>query len=411
MKVQKGAERVSDAVAEDTFDVARLRGLYPAIGDGTAYLDGPFSAMQPESVIRSIAAALRGSPAQPGARTVRSRRTATTVTQARQALADLVGGTPECVQLGSTLAALNTQLAEVASWNWRFGDEIVLSRLDSGSTRNPWERAARSAGAGIRWAEVDLESGELPTWQYERLLGPHTRLVTVSLANPALGVVPDVRAIADLAHSHGALVLVDLGAAIPHVSIDLLEIGADIVAFSTATFGGPTVAALVTRPALLDEITDGTGRVAPTAEIGPLPVELLGGVTAAVDHLAGMDEFARGSRRDRLVSSINAAGHYTAGLLEHFTYGLSHQPHVTVLGGLHDRLPVIAFTVAGHSPESVADALSRLGVSVWTGWTDQSALLESFGADELGGAIFAGFMPHTTPAEIDLLLDGLYTLR
>jgi len=218
-----GRALVSELAIAPTFDVGRVRGLYPTLGNGPAALEGPFGARQPESVIRAVIGTLRGSPAQPGARTARSRSAAVVVNEARAAFADLVGGRPDFVYFGATLTALTAQFAEILTWNWRLGDEIVLSRLDTSAIREPWQRAARAAGAAIRWAEVDLETGELPAWQYDRLIGPHTRLVTIALANPALGVIPDVRAITDLAHSHGALVVLDCGAAVPHMPIDIAE--------------------------------------------------------------------------------------------------------------------------------------------------------------------------------------------
>jgi cysteine desulfurase family protein (TIGR01976 family) len=402
---------VSNVVVTPAFDVGRVRGLYPTLGSGPAALEGPFGARQPESVIRAVIGTLRGSPAQPGARTARSRSSAVVVDEARAAFADLVGGEPQYVYFGATLTALNSQFADIVSWNWRLGDEVVLSRLDSNAVREPWGRAAHAVGAAVRWAEVDLETGELPAWQYDRLIGPHTRLVTLALANPALGVIPDVRAITELAHAHRALVVLDCGAAVPHMPIDIHDLGVDAITVSAGSFGGPTVSALITRHRLLAELTYGTARVSSSPEIGPLQVELLSGAAAAVDHLAGLDQDARGTRRERLVTSIRAAGLHTSSLFDYLEQGLRHQPHVTVLGSLQQRLPVLAFTVARYTAEQAADALARSGVAVWTGTTQVDALLEAFGADEQGGACFVGLMPHTTTAEIDLLLDGLFAMR
>ncbi|MCU1658795.1 MAG: cysteine desulfurase family protein subfamily, partial [Pseudonocardiales bacterium] len=164
-----------------SFDVARVRGLYPTVGTGTAHLDGSFSALQPESVIRAIIATLRSSPSQPGSRSSRSQRSATSVLQARRAVADLVGATPDSIVLGHSVASLLLRFATLLSRDWQFGDEVVLSRLDADVNLRPWIRAARAAGGVVRWAEVDLETGELPAWQYEQLINRRTRIVTVPL--------------------------------------------------------------------------------------------------------------------------------------------------------------------------------------------------------------------------------------
>ncbi|MDT4907265.1 MAG: hypothetical protein QOD31_624 [Pseudonocardiales bacterium] len=394
-----------------SFDVARVRGLYPTVGAGTAHLDGCFSALQPESVIRAIIATLRSSPAQPGSRSPRSNRTATSVLHARRAVADLVGATPDSVVLGDSLATLMPRFAELLSVDWQLGDEIVVSRLDADVNLQPWLRVARAPGVIVRWAEVDLETGELPTWQYEQLITARTRIVTVPLGNPATGTVPNVRAIADLAHRHGALVIVDAGAALPHMPLDLAALGADLIAVSAASFGGPTVAAIAARPGLLLEMEGELALPVPQRfELGPLPIELLDGLTAAVDHLAGLDERATGTRRSRLVASLAAAGDYERALFEHLDAGLRSLPGVTVLGSATDRLPVAAFTVARRSPDQVGDFLQRRGVSVWTGPAGMTQLMRALGVDEMGGASYLGLMPHTTFSEIDQLVTALEQL-
>lgn len=393
------------------FDVARVRGLYLSVGGKTASLDGPFGALQPESVTRAIVATLRSAPTQPGSASIRSQRSAASLAHTRGALADLVGSTPESVVLGGAATTLHMQFAELLQRDWKLGDQLVLSRLDSDGVIRPWLRAARAVGASVRWAEVDLETGELPAWQYQTLITPHTRLVSVPIGNPATGTLPDVRVVAELAHQVGALVLVDVGGAAPHIVLDVAALGADLMTVSAASFGGPTLAAMIARPGLLRELADRASRSTPQPyELRPLPVELLDGVTASVDHLAGLDEHAKGSRRERLAISVPLAGGHTAQLWEYFDSQVSKFAHVTVLGGSGPRLPLFAFTVDRRSPAQVGEFLANRGVSVWTGPSGMTQLLTTYGVDEFGGAVFAGFMPHTTQTEVDRLLDGLAEL-
>lgn len=395
-----------------SFDVARTRGLYPTAGTATAHLDGGFSALHPEAVIRAIVSALRSSPTQPGSASERSKRAARTVAHARQAVADLVGVRPDDVVLGHSTSTLMVRFATVLARDWQLGDEVVLSRLDSDLTVGAWLRAARGSAAVARWAEVDVETGELPAWQYAGgLINERTRVVNIPLANPATGTVPNVRAIADLAHAYGALVVVDAGAALPHMPIDVEALGADLITISATTFGGPTVAAVGAAPGVLDRMDEDPRLPIPQRfEFGPLPVELLDGLSAAVDHLAGLDEWASGSRRERIVASLTAAGAYEKRLYEVLDRGLRSIRGVTVLGTTTDRLPMAAFAVAGYEPAHVGDYLQQRGISVWTGPSGVTELLTAFGADESGGAAFVGVMPHTAVREVHMLLEALESL-
>ena len=391
-----------------SFDVARVRGLYPTLGAGIAYLDGNFSALQPETVIRAIITTLRSSPTQPGSRSARSQRSATTVENARRAIGDLVGASPDCVVLGANVPTLIDRFAGLIAHEWQLGDEIVISRLDDDSNVRPWLAAAKTVGAIVRWAEVDVETGELPEWQYDRLLSRRTRLVTVPLANLSTGAIPDTRRIADLAHAAGALVVVDAGASLPHMPLDMEELGADLLGVSISGFGGPTVGAMVAREGLLYEIDeDSTAPVPQRYELGELPVELLDGVVAAVDHLASLDEWATGSRRQRLVASLTATGEYERQLFTLLDRRLRAIPGVTVLGSPTRRVPLVSFAVDGHKPSEVGDFLQSRGVSVWTGANGMNHFMTALGADELGGTVHAGLMPHTTRSEVEQLARAL----
>jgi cysteine desulfurase family protein (TIGR01976 family) len=405
-------EWATERAGRMSFDVARVRGLYPTLGSSMAQLEGPLGALQPETVIRAVITALRAAPAQPGSRSTRSRRSAAMINAARSAVADLVGApNGDSVVFGGNPSTLMMQFVAALSADWQLGDDIVVSRLDSDSVLRHLLISARAIGVSVRWAEVDLETGELPEWQYDRLITPHTRIVTIPFANPITGTVPKVRAIADLAHAAGALVIVNAGAALPHMPIDMDALGADLVSVSISSFGGPTMAAMIARPGLLTELGGDGEPVRPEQyELGALPVELMDGITAAVDHLAGLDDTAIGSRRQRLIRSLTAAGAEASRVFASLLTQLDSIPAVTVLGRPGDRVPVAAFTVSGYRADQVAEHLARQGVAVWTGAHGQQELVAAFGADELGGPVLVGLMPHTTQSEVDLLISGLKKL-
>jgi len=393
------------------YDIARVRGLYSTIGSGTAYLEGALAPVQPQSVVGALIATLRQSPAPAGARTTRSKRAASSIVAARAAFSDIVGARTSDVVLGGNVADLTVRLAVSLSADWQLGDEIVLSRYDGDAAVLAWRRVAHEKGVIVRWAEVDLESGEVPAWQYRRLIGPRTRLVTVALGNPTTGALPDLSEITALAHKRGAMVVVDAGVAVNHVPLDLADLDVDVLLLSATAIGGPSVAAFATRPGLLEEIVPDSVRPASRAfEPGTLPIELLEGVVAAVDHLADLDSTATGTRRERLLWSVTAAGEHTAGLYATLDKGLRQIPGVTVLGSSVDRLPVLAFTVDGRTAEEVGDALNSKRIAVWTGSVGLSELARSFGLDEVGGAVHVGLMPYSNTAEVTRLLDALNSL-
>src|SRR6202012_2947745 len=99
----------------------------------------------------------------------------------------------------------------------------IVSRLDDEANIAPWLRAAHRYGAKVKWAEGDIETGELPTWQWESLIGKSTRWVAVPSASGTRGTVTDLRAMTKLVHDVGGLVIVDPSAAAPYRLLDIQE--------------------------------------------------------------------------------------------------------------------------------------------------------------------------------------------
>src|SRR6185437_10629638 len=274
------------------------------------------------------------------------------------------------------------------------GDEIVVSRLDHDANVRPWVQAAARHDVTVRWAEVDPDTTELPAAQYGGLLSERTRLVAVTAASNVVGTRPDLPAIAAAAHAAGALVYVDGVHATPHVPVDVAALGADFYATSAYKWSGPHIGAVVADPAVLETIHPDKLAPAPAAvpgrfERGTAAFADLAGVAAAVEHLASLGrgpDLVVGTRRQRVLGAMG---------------------HVTLYGSAARRAPTAFFTVAGHSPQQVAEHLAARQVNVWDGDNYAWELAGALGLRDSGGAVRAGLVHYNDQADVDRLLAGV----
>ncbi|NIH86061.1 cysteine desulfurase-like protein [Amycolatopsis granulosa] len=397
------------------FDVARIRGLFPALGDGWIHFDGPAGMLVPEQVASAVSTAMRAPVSGPGGAFPASQRAESIVTAARRAVADLVGADPAGVVLGSSAAVLLRRLVDALSERWTLGDEVVVSRLDEQANIVPWTHGAKRVGAVVRWAEIDIENCELPAWQYENLVNARTKAVAVTAASGAVGTRPDVPTIAEFAKRVGALVVVDATAAAPFVPLDMNALGADVLVVAAQAWGGPAVSALVFRdPDLLERLPsaslDPGARGPARLELGPHAYPLLAGLIASIDYLAGLDDAATGSRRERLVTSLGSAKSYHAGLLAQLSTELRALRHVMVIGDAMRRIPALAFTVMGKKAPEIAEYLASQGLCAFAD-LGTSGVFAALGVGEVGGAVRIALAHYSNVFEVNQLARVLEELR
>ncbi|WP_433870847.1 cysteine desulfurase-like protein [Saccharopolyspora sp. CA-218241] len=396
------------------FDVAAVRGLFPALGDGWVHLDAPAGMQVPEQVATAVSTAMRAPVSGPGGVFPASQRAEAIVEAARRAIADLVGANPAGVVLGPSSAVLLQRLADALGDGWMIGDDVIVSRLDHPANVAPWQRAAQRSGSSVRWAEVDIETCELPTWQYQDLITPRTKVVALTAASGAVGTRPDVRPAAAAAAEHGALVVVDASAAAPFMPVDITSMGADVVAVNATSWGGPPVGALAFRnPAMLDQLPsvalEAGARGAERFELGPHAYAQLAGLVASVDYLAGLDDAALGPRRERLLTSMGSVKSYQAGLLAHLTSGLRRMGHVMVIGDAMRRVPSMAFTINGVKAEDAVEHLADRGVCAFAD-PGTHGVFAVLGVGEVGGAVRVGLAHYTNAHEVEELLRAVAEL-
>jgi cysteine desulfurase family protein (TIGR01976 family) len=398
-----------------SLDVSAVRAGYPALADGYAYLDGAAGTQVPTTVIDAISAAYRSGLGNTDGAFPASERSDAITAECRRAVADLAGGDPAGVILGPNMTTLTYRLACTLAKDWRPGDEVIVSKLDHDANVRPWVHAAQRAGATVRWAEVELPSGELDPGQYDALLTERTRLVAVTAASNIIGTRPDVTAITAKAHAAGALCYVDGVHATPHGPADVTALGADFYATSAYKWSGPHIGAVVADPLLLetlrpDKLVPAPDSVPERFEQGTLPFADLAGVTAAVDHLAALDAAVTGTRRERILASMAAAEAHEQGLFARLLDGLAAMPGAVLYGKAHRRTATAYFTIEGRTPAQVAGHLARARVNVWNGDNYAWELTGVLGIRDTGSAVRAGLVHYNDRSDVDRLLASVAEL-
>jgi cysteine desulfurase family protein (TIGR01976 family) len=286
-----------------------------------------------------------------------------------------------------------------------------VTSLDHDANIRPWVLAAERVGATVRWAEFDTDTGELAAETFDEVISSRTRLVAVTAASNAIGTKPDVAAISQRAHAAGALTYVDGVHATSHGPIDITRLGADFYACSTYKLFGPHTGVVIADPARLERLAP--DKLAPSPNVvpdrferGTPPFELLAGVAAAVDWIAGLTD-APGTRRERVISALTAVEAYLSGLLERALEGLSAIRGVRLLGAARRRTSTISFVVDGHHPREIARRLAGEGIAVWNGDNYAYELMQRFGLRDSGGAIRASIVLYNDRDDVDRLLEAV----
>ncbi|MFF3409304.1 cysteine desulfurase-like protein [Streptomyces sp. NPDC002742] len=395
-----------------TYDVGALRAEIPALLSGVAHFDGPGGTQTPARVAGAIADALTGPLSIRGRLTPGEANAEGLVQGFRQAVADLVGGHPTGVVFGRSATQLTYDFSHTLAKDWAPGDEVVVSRLDHDANIRPWIQAAQRAGARVRWADFDPETGELPPSAVGDLLTDRTRLVAVTAASNLIGTVPDIAGISRLVHRYPrALLFVDGVHYAAHAFVDLARLGADFLVCSPYKFFGPHHGVLTASPELLEELRP--DKLLPSAdvvperfELGTLPYESLAGTTAAIDVIAGLGTVTTGGRRDRLRSAFAAIERHEGALRERLEAGLAELPGVTLRSRAAHRTPTLLLTFDHRDAADAPPFLAARGVHAPAGSFYAVEASRHLGLGDSGG-LRVGLSPYNDQDDVERLLEGL----
>jgi cysteine desulfurase family protein (TIGR01976 family) len=400
-----------------TFDVQAVRDQFPALGRvyngrGVVYFDGPGGSQVARQAIEAITGYMERGGANLHGVFPTSTETEEMLADTRMAAADFLGAAPDEVAFGANMTTLTFEISRALARGWDRDSEIVVTELDHRANVDPWLVAAAEQGARVRWVSVDPETLTLDENDLEQSITGRTKLVAIGLASNAVGTVNDVAAVAERAHSAGALVAVDAVHAAPHLPSDRDAIGADIITCSAYKFFGPHVGVTAIRRDLFEKM--GVYRLDPAPDYIPDKLETgtqnhegIAGVKGALKFISSLGEGT--SQREKLTSAMKAVEEQETALAENFRIALRDIPGVKLYAAPDGvrKTPTIAFTVQGKAPEDVCARMLEHGFFIAAGDFYASTLAEKLGIRDSGGFIRAGLAPYNTEAEVERFVEAL----
>ncbi|MHB1467815.1 MAG: cysteine desulfurase-like protein [Solirubrobacteraceae bacterium] len=382
------------------FDIADVRKRFSALSDGFVFFDGPGGTQTPDAVCDAVAEAMRHSSANLGAPYATSRKVGEILQRAEAASAAFLSCAPEEVTFGMNMTSLNFALSRTAARDWAPGDRVIVSGLDHEANVAPWHALAEDRELDIQTISL-RDDTTLDLDDLQSKLNERTRVVAFTAASNAVGTLTPVAEISRLAHSVGALCWVDAVHYSAHRSVDVAQLGADVLLCSTYKFCGPHLGlafvresvAASWRPYKVRLPASSSGRSFAT---GTFPFEQLAGLIATFDYLeqiGGMDAIAayESALAQRLLATLPSCVS---------TYGLP---------GVEGRLPTFLANVDGMPAEEVAATLGQRGVGIWSSENWYSLrLYEALGVG--APSIRIGISHYNTEAEVDRLVAELAAL-
>ena len=279
------------------------------------------------------------------------------------------------------------------------GDEVIVSELDHHANIVPWQRVAQERGATLRAIPTD-KNGDLVLSEFERLITPRTRFVSVGHVNNTFGTINDVRRIIDIAHSHQIPVLIDGAQSIAHTPVDVQALGADFFVFSGHKIYGPNGYG---RKDLLDKMQPWQGggnmikdvtierteyNVPPARfEAGTPNVADAIGLGAALDYVSRLG-----------IRNIEAHEHR---LTEYAREQLAQIPGLTLIGNPKNRVSVVSFVLDGIPVPETGTLLDKEGIAVRAGHHCAQPALRALGYEM---SVRPTFALYNTREDVDKLV-------
>ncbi|HXG63220.1 MAG TPA: cysteine desulfurase [Planctomycetota bacterium] len=400
------------------YDVERIRRDFPILatrvrGKPLVYLDNAATTQKPRPVLEAVSRYYTSMNANIHRGVHYLSELGTRAYEDARARVARFLGTPdprEIVFVRGATEAINLVAHSFGRAFLREGDEILVTRLEHHSNIVPWQILREEKGIVLRVVPID-DRGELILEDFERMLTPRTKLVSVAHVSNALGTILPVARIVRTARERGIPVLVDGAQAVAHLPVNVRDLGCDFYVFSGHKLYGPTgVGVLWARAEHLERMPPYQGggemilsvsferteynRIPHKFEAGTPHIEGVVGLAPALDYLAGL--------------GLEAIGAHERDLLEYATEALSEIPGLRLLGTAREKSGVISFTLDGVHPHDVGTILDQEGVAIRTGHHCAQPVMERFGVPATARASFG---LYNTRAEVDALVAALRKVR
>lgn len=395
-------------------EAARLRSQFPALnqevrGKPLVYLDNAATSQKPQSVIDAISDyyCRYNANVHRGLHTLSEMATAE-YEGARAKVRNFINASDdrEIIFVRGTTDGINLVAGSYGAANVGPGDEIVISEMEHHSNIVPWQMLCERAGAELKVVPFN-DDGELLIDEYERILGPRTKLVAMAHTSNALGTINPVKTIVEMAHARDIPVLIDGAQAVPHGPVDMRDLDCDFFTFSSHKVFGPTgMGVLYGKAEILEAMPpyQGGGDMIKSVTFektvyNDLPYKF----EAGTPNIAGA--IGLGAAIDYVTSvGMGRIFDYEKGLLHYAHEALSSIERVRILGTAREKAGVVSFLLEGIHAHDVGTILDTEGVAIRTGHHCAQPVMQRFGVPATARASLAFY---NTKSDIDALVKGL----